>query len=77
LSSTHRTVDGRPVEIGNPIPQAKDRHFTICAFLLRSSAVEELAKRQDFYAGEGVPVTELPQDRKELECIQAVRRANT
>jgi hypothetical protein len=63
--------------IGNPVPQLKDRHFMVCAFLLRSSSVEEFSKRQEFYAGEGVPIEEFPPDRKELECIPAVRRANT
>ncbi|MEU8606399.1 hypothetical protein AB0C29_00090 [Actinoplanes sp. NPDC048791] len=63
--------------IGNPDPQPRDRHFTICAYLMLSSSIEEFSKRQEYYAGDGVPAAELAPERKELECIPALRRANT
>jgi hypothetical protein len=67
----------RKVAIGNPVPQPKDRQFTICAFLLPSVSVDGLAQRQVFYRGDGLPVEELPPSRTELVCVPAVRLANS
>lgn len=65
------------ISIGNPVPQLKDRHFTLCTYILPSSSIDELSRRLESYRGEGLPIGELPQDRTELACITAVRLANS
>ncbi len=65
------------ISIGNPVPQPKDRHFTLCTYLLPSSSIDELSRRFESYRGEGLSTEELPQDRTELACITAVRLANS
>ncbi len=65
------------ISIGNPAPQLKDRHFTLCTYILPSSSINELSRRLESYRGEGLPAEELPQDRTELACITAVRLANS
>lgn len=65
------------VAIGNPIPQEKDRHFTICSYLLASSAVPDLTTKLVAHGTEGVSVDELPADHKELACVKVVRLKNT
>ncbi len=65
------------LNIGNPVPQSRDRHFLICVYTLPSSSLAELSELLNSRIGEGVVIEELPRDRKDLGCVGAVRRANT
>ena len=54
------------VGIGNPVPQPKNRQFTICVYLLPTATIDRLSQRLASYMGDGLPVGELPPDRTEL-----------
>ena len=62
--------------IGNPVPQPKDRYFTICADVLPSPSLGPLTDLLIARAGDGVLEEELPSDR-ELACVKAVRLRDT
>ncbi len=65
------------IGIGNPVPQRKDRHFTICTFIMPTSSMDELTQLFASYHGAGLSTEELPEDRTQLMCIPAVRLANS
>ena len=64
------------INIGNPAPQPKDRHFTVCVYTLPTDDMDRLAQRQLRNKGEGLRVGDLPPQRTELACTAAVRLAN-
>lgn len=65
------------IGIGNPVPQPKDRLFTVCTFIMPTSSMDELTQLFASYRGEGLSTEELPEDRTPLKCIPAVRLANS
>jgi len=65
------------IGIGNPVPQPKNRQFTICVYLLPTATIDRLSQRLASYMGDGLPVEELPPDRTKLACVAAVRLANS
>lgn len=64
------------INIGNPDPQPKDRHFTVCIYTLPTADLDRLAQRQLRNDGDGLTVGDLPLQRTELACTAAVRLAN-
>jgi transcriptional regulator with XRE-family HTH domain len=67
----------RSFPIGNPVPQPKDRYFSICSYVLPSSSLGALTDLLVARSGDGVTPEELPPDRDELACVKAVRLRDT
>lgn len=65
------------VEIGNPVPQLKNRQFTICVYLLPTVTIDRLSQRLASYMATACRSKSFPPDRTELACVAAVRLANS
>jgi hypothetical protein len=63
------------ISVGNPVAQAKDRHFLVCVYLLPVAGIDLAVQTQIAHRGTGLTDAELPTDRTELACTPAVRAA--
>jgi hypothetical protein len=56
--------------LGNPEPQAKDRQFKTCVYLMPIADAEKLQERLV-----RIPLSELPSSKEELDCVDPKRPA--
>jgi hypothetical protein len=79
-SSVNEDSEGRwtaRVGVGSAEAQPKDRHFTVCLWLLPTSSIASLTERQIAARGAGLAPNALPEAAQQLACTPARRLKGT